>query len=465
MLPPLMSHGFDMQFRSWSDTRLPEMLWAVLLVVGLKREHALEIFRLIASIGLRWRSDLEMAESEFSLGHSGFFALPEGLSAEVLEVLAGDSEVRRALRPLLLCSDLPGWQPWREIIGEDATDEDWEALKRAVGLGVFHQSQEATDVRWLRLFFHLGIGKLHYPSEEKVREVVEYPNFGDQRKVRPSIRAGEIALAMGDESDVNGWPTAFWKHCLASTGCEVLVEEPDQPSTVPHYARQSLELIRIELINCFFDSLDSTEIDAKHDTVFGTAFYALGILDELLAHGIEHSITGRFALRAIFEAYVTLAYLDERDDAGLWKSYRVYGAGQAKLALLKLEEGATVPEYVNVDELEGLANEDMWQEFVSIELGHWTKSNLRSLSEGAGIKDVYDRYYPWTSTYVHGHWGALRDSSFQICVNPLHRFHRIPRVTSHVLPDVLEDASDLLDRILELVATVYPVFSWKPCTQ
>ena len=105
-----------------------------------------------------------------------------------------------------------------------------------------------------------------------------------------------------------------------------------------------------------------------------------------------------------------------------------------------------------------LANEDMWEEYLPIELGHWVNSNLRDLSIASGKKDVYDEFYAWTSTYAHGHWGAIRDSVFDTCGNPLHRFHRIPREEPKDLPDVIPDACRLVDQLLELLDQCYPGF-------
>ena len=81
------------------------------------------------------------------------------------------------------------------------------------------------------------------------------------------------------------------------------------------------------------------------------------------------------------------------------------------------------------------------------------------MSEDAGVKDIYDRFYSWTSTFSHSHWGALRDSVFDTCGNPLHRLHRIPRESARILPDVLLDACLCVDKILEIISQCYPDFS------
>ena len=118
-----------------------------------------------------------------------------------------------------------------------------------------------------------------------------------------------------------------------------------------------------------------------------------------------------------------------------------------------------LPGYVQAETLSVLANEDVWEEFLPIELGHWEKANLRELSIQANVKDVYDKFYGWTSTFTHGHWGAVRDSVFDTCGNPLHRLHRIPRNNTRALPDVIPDACYLVDGILEFLSKSYPTFS------
>jgi hypothetical protein len=166
-------------------------------------------------------------------------------------------------------------------------------------------------------------------------------------------------------------------------------------------------------------------------------------------------------LRTVLECYVALAYLMKKNDETLWRSYRVYGAGQGKLAFLKIDESDESnerPAFVSVDALKTLANEDQWQEFLPIDIGHWDKSDLRKMSEFAGVKADYDRYYPWTSAYAHGNWGAIRGTVLTTCLNPLHRLHRIPLVHARQLGGVIPDMICLVNKILALVDGAYPTF-------
>ncbi|NKB23560.1 MAG: hypothetical protein GKR87_04115 [Kiritimatiellae bacterium] len=65
-----------------------------------------------------------------------------------------------------------------------------------------------------------------------------------------------------------------------------------------------------------------------------------------------------------------------KDSANLWTSFRAYGGGQAKLTYLKLKDLNPSPTYVDLDAIDSLANEDIWDEFLNIELGHWDKKQL-----------------------------------------------------------------------------------------
>jgi hypothetical protein len=114
------------------------------------------------------------------------------------------------------------------------------------------------------------------------------------------------------------------------------------------------------------------------------------------------------------------------------------------------------PKFVNIEWIEQIAGEDIWEEFLNIELGSWSGLDLRRISERSGCKDQYDAYYSWTSGYVHGSWGAVREASFTTCGNPLHRMHRYP--DQELLPDTVSDAVDLTNKILDDLDAAYPKF-------
>ena len=140
----------------------------------------------------------------------------------------------------------------------------------------------------------------------------------------------------------------------------------------------------------------------------------------------------------------------------LWQRWRKYGAGQAKLSALKFDDNLEPPKHIDQESIEQIANEDIWDEFLTIELANWIDKDLRSLSIKSKLKSIYDQHYSWTSGYAHGMWGPIRESCYHTCGNPLHRLHRYPAY--RMLPDVVDDAASLVDDILSDLDQVYPSF-------
>ncbi len=217
--------------------------------------------------------------------------------------------------------------------------------------------------------------------------------------------------------------------------------------------------IHLALHQHWFDTIKTSDIDAKHDTVFGFVFYALALFSELFAGQNRQGLTGRLILRTLVECRISLRYLVIKDDVEIWKKFRSFGSGQAKLALLKFNDFAEKSSFINEDILEQLSNEDVYQEYVNIDLGHWCGLDLRKMSEISGTKDDYDKYYGWSSNYVHGQWPALRYSCLTTCFNPLHRLHRTPLLKHRLAEDILPDAVYLINKLLSELSDAYPSFS------
>ena len=123
---------------------------------------------------------------------------------------------------------------------------------------------------------------------------------------------------------------------------------------------------------------------------------------------------------------------------------------------MRFDELLDAPKFIDISTIETISNEDTWDEFLNINLGNWNSSDLRKMSTEAGIKDIYDKYYSWSSGYVHGSWGAIREACFETCGNPLHRLHRYPRYRP--LPTPVNDICYLFNCILDDLDMMYPKF-------
>jgi hypothetical protein len=445
----------NLQKTSWMNDRLPELLWAVLLATQMERKAALEIFRSVAKVGADYRGI-----GKIPITLSGIASMPQDARDAIIGAITADPTSRATLKCLTIFKDLPSRETWLARLGTPTSPIDWMPLMNGVARTLLHQSQESTDCQWVSLYFRIASGQFKLPTDELNRQIAEYPDFGDQRTVRPSIRANEITLDNRYRFET-GWSGKFWDQCLRETPCGFTLIQKDSSSSEAGATLETVDQLAECVAKHARSSIQTTGVDPKHDTIFGTAFYCLSILRELIAFCANGSILARMGLRTVFECYVTLAYLVKKNDEALWRSYRIYGAGQGKLAFLKIDESEELsnrPSYVSVDTLNALANEDQWQEFLPIDVGDWEKSDLRKRSEFAGVKADYDRYYSWTSAYAHGNWGAVRSTVFTTCLNPLHRLHRIPLVHASQLDGVMPDMVHLVNKIFALVDGSYPTF-------
>lgn len=233
------------------------------------------------------------------------------------------------------------------------------------------------------------------------------------------------------------------------------------PQKVPGEDRAALinEITAVAeaVVDHFHANIENTNVDPRLDGAFGIVLYDLNLSLELAALPSSILSSGRTLLRSIVESCITLHYLCLKDDLTIWTQYRNYGSGQSALSFLKTVDLSDAPSYVDLDTLEMLANEDAWLETKDILIGAWAKKNLREMAIECDRKEVYDKYYDWLSGFSHSHWGAVRDTAFTICLNPLHRLHRIP-VFGHPKPSVLIELCKLLNLMLDDLNTLYPAF-------
>jgi hypothetical protein len=290
---------------------------------------------------------------------------------------------------------------------------------------------------------------------ELAEEVLRFPDAGDMRKVRPFIRSMEMILRRNPPSV---WIEGFWEELLRKTECVDGSTGTDYfKVSAPTLTRETILISRGQTVQRFRTVISTTAIDARLDGAFGFTLYALSLLEEIAAPPYSQLLVGRVGLRTLAEIVITFAYLVKEDSAMLWTTYRNFGSGQAKLAFLKIEEATgDAPAFVEQETLFQIANEDMWQEFVNVDIGHWAGTNLRDMAIRGKTKPIYDQYYDWTSTFVHGHWCSIRDSNFATCHNPLHRLHRIPRPYHRLMPTVVPNAVKLVNHTFDLLEATFP---------
>lgn len=442
----------NLRTMSWLSDRLLDSLWVALLVTSLDRNVALDAIRAAATRVLKDREKY----AKFDGTHTSIAGLDKALAIDVFGPMMEVEAVRRALAPLALVESLPDRDLWIGTFGLKPLDDSLPRLQQAVLACAAHQSPSATDCRWSKLLFFAAGGNVYMPggSEELERQIVEYPRYGAIEKVAPIIRSLEARI--GERPGVDtGWIERTWTQFMNDTPCAP-VAAPERPPQPPRTSLEQVDAVREVVTQHFYDTMSTTAVDAGHDAAFGIALYALDTLREVTSPGNSTAILGRSATRTLAEVAITFGYLAGKSDPVVWTQYRAYGSGQAKLVWMKVEEWDGPPACVDADTLQEIANDDRWHELVDVDLGNWAGSDLRRMSEEAGMKDVYDKYYPWPSGFVHGQWGAVRASVLATCANPLHRFHRVPVEQPRPQRDAVPDAVVLVDRVLATLNGLFP---------
>lgn len=453
LTPPLMTLA-NQTFSSWLDDALPEVLWATILASHLDRDDYLGLFRSVLGAA---GDEIENYKDSF-ISHAAMSVLSSGQFATLVSPLLKRDDVKELLSALLLFEKLPDRHHWGDHLAPPDPDRYWPVVGKAVFDCFDHQSEKATDCRWLKVVYVAVMGKISV-SPKMYDQYINFPNLGDMRSVRPSVRALEMTLRQPDlfPNLPDGWNRNFWNECWTKTKCafagpiapEINEDRLDSKSFAKVY-QQVVE-------HCHL-TLSGSGVDPRHDGAFGLALYGLYLAMEISDEAKAFRGEARLILRALVEVLLTLKFLSHKDDPTIWTQYRTYGAGQSKLSFLKHISADSVPDYVRIEELAMHANADMWMEFQQIDLGAWSNKNIRKMAEEAGVKDVYDRYYDWPSGFVHANWSAVRDTVFEICGNPLHRFHRVASGPRLDMNDTVVDAGKLVNQILDELNKLYPSF-------
>ena len=85
-------------------------------------------------------------------------------------------------------------------------------------------------------------------------------------------------------------------------------------------------------------------------------------------------------------------------------------------------------------------------------------SNIRKKADVVDENELYGLYYDYDSSYVHGFWGAIRESTLLSCNNPAHKFHCIPDIEGDIrLKTVLPDCIMVMNKTIKFLNEIYGI--------
>ena len=441
--------------KSWTYGRMPEYIWIGLLLNYYGREE-----------GLRKSYGIISALHKFA---------PNLYTARLSQILKLDTDIQKqfydyivsmgakgALAPLTLYLTESRAPAFAECFycPEQSIDDRCESIVRTMREIMDHQSNEATDIRFVAFYFNQLSGKVHLLKEQEDL-LVAYPaaKHTDEimRMARPTVRSLEMMILTFENAD-SEYLKGFWRCVSEMTECNVFaVKFPAEKRNITAYM-EKLHEVFIYLSELF---TVVEPLDEKMNVLVGIATYSYKRLKEMYEHNLFNSISGRSCVRVLIEDYIMMKYLvnNEASHDNIWRDYQLYGMGLYKLVLARHRE-SSVSEEAHFDEkyIEALVNEFKGEEFINMDTKYFDKQNIRLKAENVDEKNLFGLYYDYDSSFEHGLWGAIRESSLLKCNNPAHNYHCVPDIEGETrLKTVLPDCIMVMNKTVFFLNELYGI--------
>ena len=444
---------------SWTDDRLPEYLWLGLILMAYDRTEGIE------KVGKILKGISNVNESILEPKLSTILLLDESQQEEIYEIIISEID-SKILAPLTLIYRNINYSVFNKYFNfhETLLQHKLTKIDSAIKLYYNHQANESTDLRFCVLFMLIFQDKLRMPKE-MVISLSEYPYTSHEdekmRQYRPLVRASEMTMGMTDIANSRNqeFIDNFWKEIGLKIDCNPIVIGFNKEEDAVDYKAYILDFQK-KLNHLINEQKDKSLMDDKFDVILGTTTYSLKIFNDVVEKELDESILGRHAYRTILEAYINIKYLlkIETEHTNIWEEYKLYGIGKYKLPLLKERESSRTKDKTHFVEpvIDSIINEILWEEFVDIDLRYFDKKKIKEKFEEVGEKDLYEILYEYDNNFIHGFWGAVRESSMLHCNNPSHRYHSIPDISfEQKMISINHDIYKIINKFFLLVSDEY----------
>lgn len=456
--PLIDGFGDVIILNSWSKERVPEYIWFALILDACGRETGLQYCCNIVEYIAKSFPDINSSKmssvikSDNTVQQQIYIKILSLVNTEVLSPLTAviDREMSTPFFESFYCPSYP-------------LENRIQKLESITKKYYSNQSNEAADIRYVVALHHVLSGKLHLAGGPDVEAMKYYPTTPHDSEImklyRPYIKNIE-SIQVPDES-IDEFVNIFWERLSKMTDCTLAAlkfkKEEFNYNDFLEKTKEAFNYINV----C---QKEKSVSDDKFSVVFGSLSYAFKTFAEVVDHDLGNTIIGRQSARIIIEVYIMMKYLflKEAEIPDIWKKYKAYGIGKYKLILLKLREGMG-KETTHIVEpiLNALVNEPLLEEFTEIDLKYFDKQAIREKAICVGEKDLYDVAYDYDSSYAHGLWGAVRESSMLSCGNVFHNYHSVPDATdAQNLTDVTSDCHKYLTKLLLFVNGSYNMPKW-----
>ncbi len=449
----------NLNLLSWKENRLPEYIWLGLILMKYKnRSKAIEI------VGKILKGIAKVNKNLIRPKLSVILSLDENEQKKIYEIIT-DIIDYRLLSPLTVIYRTGEYNLFNAYFYDESISlkNRIQRLSKAIKVYYDHQSHESTDLRYCVLTLSIFQDKMHFSETQRdmVEMLIEYPHIKHEnekmRSIRPFIRTSEMSemIEKVNKEFVNN----FWEEISMKIECKsrwIKYEENDQT--------ENIEFIkRFQYILKYIQAKHKKDLifDHKYDVLIGSSVYLLKIFNEIVINKLGNSIIARNSFRTIIEVYIMIKYLlkIENEHPNIWEEYKVYGIGKYKLPLLRERDGIVRgTSHFFSPIIEFLVNEMKLEEFVNIDLRYFDKKNIKDKSNEVDESELYGLSYEYDTNFVHGLWGAIRESTMLQCEEASHQFHLMPDLDFELnLPDVSFDMLEVLKKLQDIIIDIYSV--------
>jgi len=309
------------------------------------------------------------------------------------------------------------------------------------------RSKHATRCRMFSLARLANRGKLIFVKgavDDVIDDLCAYSDSmpeEDQKRTESTVRAMFAAhLAVGYR-DVREWPPYFWRHNYKLSLCEPLTNSIETAKGAQVALKSEKELLEplVTFKHAYEKTCVKAELDLyspdRDDVLFGLVsrqFRLFSVLVEDMK--LWSPDVGLMFHRIMADGLIVLSYLVRANDPLLFKRFKCYSLGKQKLYKVHLADYSERTGLDTTEMEEDLAdriNAEISEEFVTIELGAvFEGTTMRKMASLVGLEDLYRLVYSPTSGEIHGEWASLKMHNLTVCANPLHRYHRLPRLNT-----------------------------------
>jgi len=308
-------------------------------------------------------------------------------------------------------------------------------------------------------------GKIHVPKGLEIIELLpKYPHHlsTDEREMCESFGRSVVNIATQDNFSDLSWSKYFWRRNFDLSACENFHNQNRyvlKPIDENKFNKiQKICSINGKILKDYLKiviknyTIDLYSPD-KDEIILGLFSRIIRIGSLILNNPLLWSYDlSRIMIRCLSDSTITYCYLILKNDDELFNSFIEHGKGKEKLLLLHLQDNHPDAKTVSGESVDQLVNSmggGFSPELIDINLGDWKKISARKMAQECGLTEVYRVIYDPSSSDIHGTWTSIKNANLTHCINPLHRYHRIPQQENP--PIFLEPVRIALDLIVKTI--------------